>query len=347
MRFGIWTPLPHTIRPEKTMIEAVEQARQSGSPPYEDKAFAMAKAIIAEAERLGFEMTLIAQRYRGLDLDAWMLASALAAVTKKIHFMIAVHPGLIPPETAAKMGASIDRISGGRFCLNVVNGWYQKEFEDFSGRWLDKSDARYRRTKEFIEVLRGVWENDSFDFKGEYYTADQASVPLKPAQTFPHIYAASMSTQGKEIIAALCDACFITHGGELSPRDSFEEKFTAVQREMESLNAMSKRSNRTLRFGGSAHVILEVSEEKALQIADDLVAYGLKERYNRSVATSLGFGLVGTPEMVKERLHRYQELGIDFWMLHFHPMSDGMLKFANEIMPDFLTHNDSMEDQTA
>ena len=65
--------------------------------------------------------------------------------------MPAVHPGIVTPQVVAKMGASLDRISGGRFAINIVNGWFQQEFELFSnGAWIDASDARYRRMDEFV-----------------------------------------------------------------------------------------------------------------------------------------------------------------------------------------------------
>ena len=66
-----------------------------------------------------------------------MLTAALAARTRTIQIMPAVYPGMITPQLASKMGATLDRITGGRFAINVVNGWYQKEFELFSnGGWI-------------------------------------------------------------------------------------------------------------------------------------------------------------------------------------------------------------------
>ena len=55
-----------------------------------DEAFQFACDIIRRADELGFDTTLIAQRYLGPDLDAWVLATALAMVTKRIELMVAV-----------------------------------------------------------------------------------------------------------------------------------------------------------------------------------------------------------------------------------------------------------------
>ena len=60
--------------------------------------------LVQRAEELGFSITLIAQRFLGPDLDSWIFASALAAGTKTIEIMPAVHPGIMDPRIAAKMG---------------------------------------------------------------------------------------------------------------------------------------------------------------------------------------------------------------------------------------------------
>ncbi len=69
--------------------------------------------MIRRGEELGFETTLIAERWMGTDHSAWMLASALAALTSRIELMVAVHPGIMTPQAVAKLAVSLDRISGG------------------------------------------------------------------------------------------------------------------------------------------------------------------------------------------------------------------------------------------
>ena len=112
MKFGIWTPLPHTIRPEPGMDRAIagdQNGRQSRRPA--DGTFEFACDVVRRADELGFDTTLIAERFLGPDLSAWVLASALAMVTKRIELMVAVHPGMVTPHVVAKMASSLDRIS--------------------------------------------------------------------------------------------------------------------------------------------------------------------------------------------------------------------------------------------
>ena len=157
MRYGIWTPLPHTVRIEPAMADAIEDLTTPGAGGGTDKSFQIAIELVRRAEALGFETTLIAERHLGPDLEAWILATAMIAHTKTMELMVAIHPGIILPQLAAKMGASLDRISGGRLAVNIVNGWYEEEFDIFSnGGWIDQSAARYRRDGYLRRPARNV-----------------------------------------------------------------------------------------------------------------------------------------------------------------------------------------------
>ena len=125
MKFGVWTPLPHILRPEPRMDAAIRESGTAGFISGADPAFRFAADMLIRAEQLGFETTLIAERWLGTDHPAWILTSALAMLTKKMELMVAVHPGIIAPQVVAKFAASLDRISGGRAALNIVNGWWK------------------------------------------------------------------------------------------------------------------------------------------------------------------------------------------------------------------------------
>ena len=104
LKFGLWTPVPHVIRNEPRMSRALA-SHESNSDEGADLAFEFAVDVIRRAERFGFHNTLIAQRLLGPDLEAWTLATALAMKTSAIEVMVAVHPGMVTPQVAAKMGA--------------------------------------------------------------------------------------------------------------------------------------------------------------------------------------------------------------------------------------------------
>jgi FMNH2-dependent dimethyl sulfone monooxygenase len=330
MKYGIWTPLPNTVRMEPPMVSAIEamQKRLGGV----DTAFRFAVDVVRHAESCGFDITLVAERHLGPDLEAWVLSSALAACTSRIEIMTAVHPGIFNPQVVAKMGATLDRLSGGRFAVNVVPGRMQKEFEIYgNGAWLDEADGRYRRLSEFIQVMKGLWTADQYSLDGEFFRVVDGCLPTKTMRLpHPPIYAASGSERGKDIIATECDVWFASYKPGLC---NFDENFLHLAREIASMKARAKAYGRDIACGISAHVVCTPTEDEAARRAGDLEAYGQGGTAAGVAAKGLGVGLVGTAQRIAERIKAYQDIGMDCLMLHFHPMIDGISCFASEVMP--------------
>ena len=332
MRYGIWTPLPHTIRAEPRMEAAIRDLTTRGGGGGADRSFQFAVDVVNRGTSYGFETTLIAERFLGPDLEAWIMSAALATQTTDIELMVAVHPGIVAPQVVAKMGATLDRISGGRLAINVVNGWWQQEFDLFgNGGWLGDMDRRYRRMDEFIRVMKGLWTEPSFSLDGEFYRIEAGSLPIKTVRTpHPRIYAASRTAPGMEIVARECDVWFVHY--EL-PYRRYEENFRVIAHGIHEMSERARRLDRDLAFGISAHVICESTLEAAEAKADALEEYGQRDPVSKIAAKALGPGLVGTPALIAERLRRYEAVGMECVMLHFHPMMEGLDRFATEVMP--------------
>jgi FMNH2-dependent dimethyl sulfone monooxygenase len=314
------------------MNVAIRESSTRGLANGSDKAFGFAVEMITRAEELGFKTTLLAERWIGTDHPAWMLAAALATLTRKIELMVAVHPGIITPQVVAKFVASLDRISGGRAAVNIVNGWWKEEFENFGhAGWPKDDDARYRRMDEFVRVMRGLWNEDTFDFHGEFYTVDRQELPLKPIQLpNPPIYAGSRHEPGKEVIARDCDCWFVDC---LTDYRTWEQNVEQARVTIADLNERAARYGRSLGFGMSCHVVCADTNAEAVGLANELEEHGNTSRVSFIAAKALGPGLVGTPETIAERVCRYEAAGVGTLMLHFHPMIKGMERFARDIIP--------------
>ncbi|MBM3485389.1 MAG: LLM class flavin-dependent oxidoreductase [Alphaproteobacteria bacterium] len=332
MKLGIWTPLPHTIRAEPEMDAAIAQLKTRGGPRTEDPSFRFAIDIVRRAEAIGFETTLIAERLLGPDLEAWIVGAALARETRAIELMVAIHPGIVHPQMIAKMGAALDRVSAGRLALNIVNGWYKEEFELFgNGATLDAEDGRYRRMDEYIQVIKGLWTSESYTLDGEFYRARGASLPIKSVrEPYPPIYAASRSPLGRDVVARTADVWFVTY----EPYYGFAmQNLETIARDVADMKARAASYGRALGFGISAHVICAESLAAAEREAEALEAYGKRDPVSMVAARALGPGLVGTPDMIADRMRVLEAAGVEIFMIHFHPMREGLETFAREIMP--------------
>jgi dimethylsulfone monooxygenase len=331
MKLGLWTPVPHAIAPEPRLAAAIRQAEAPADLPYSDKAFAFAREVVCRGDQLGFDITLIAERLLGPDLEAWMLSAALASVAPRIEIMTAVHPGLLAPQFVATMGASLDRMSGGRFHLNLVPGWFEEEYRMFGGAWTDDPAVRYSRMREFLQVVKGLWTEPQFSFHGQHYQLHDAVVQPRPVQQpYPPIYAASRSEGGMDVIAREGDWWFLPHGAGF--RD-FPASLDLIATAREGMAARAARYGRTLRYGVSVHVICRPTHEEAVATAERLEAHGQTNRIARIAALALGAGLVGTYETVAERMLAYHTAGVDLFLMHFSPMLPEMERFAAEVLP--------------
>lgn len=328
MRLGIWAPLPHTIRPEPVITQSLLELGTPGLGLPVDRSFAFALDVVRRAENLGFDIALVAERLVARDLEAWVVSSALAVLTSRIQIMTAVHPGIVSPQVVAKMGASLDRLSGGRFAVNVVPGRRPEEFDFYgNGGWLSDTGQRYRRMDEFIAVMSGLWTEQSLDHAGEFYTVDQAHLATRVVRTpRPPIYAASGSEAGQDIIAQRCDTWFISHEPGLR---NYPANLRKIASDVEAMRRRAAQHGRVLGYGLSTHVICADSLEAAEAEAASLD----KIPEANVVAKALGAGLVGTPRIIADRIRLYQDCGIDCLMLQFSPMQQGLETFAERVMP--------------
>src|SRR4051812_36976100 len=172
MQFGLYAPIPMATVGSPEVAQAVSEALAPLPPGRLDAQFDLGIKLLQAADEVGFELVLFAERHLGNDLAAWIMASAIASRLNHIRALVAVHPGLWDPVMVGKLAVSLDRICRGRMAINIVNGWFDEEFRMFGGTVLQGED-RYRRTTEFIDILRGLWANDTFSYAGQFYKVDK------------------------------------------------------------------------------------------------------------------------------------------------------------------------------
>src|SRR5947207_1617865 len=116
------------------------------------------------AERYGLDFVLSMIKLRGFggksefwdhNLESFTLMAGIAAVTSRIRLYATVPTLCIPPAIAARMCATIDSISGGRFGLNVITGWQRPEYSQM-GLWPgDEYFAhRYDYAAEYVQIMQ-------------------------------------------------------------------------------------------------------------------------------------------------------------------------------------------------
>lgn len=311
-------------------------------------------------EAAGFDRVLIA--HNSADADAVLVASHAAANTKTLNFMIAHRPGFIAPTYAARLFATFDVISGGRGGIHIITGGDSTE-QRRDGDFLDHEE-RYRRTDEYVGLLRQTWTAEApFSHQGAYYRVENAFARIKPVQK-PHIPVFFGGSSDLAIEFAARHADIYAFWGETleQARDTIARVRAACVR--------AGRAPETLRFSLSMRPVLAATEEAAWQRADRIIerirdlrgtaagpanskpesigskrlleaASGGRVRDKRlwtEVAAAVGAGsnttsLVGTPEQVAEALLEYHAIGVTTFLIRgFDPLDDAT-DFGRELLP--------------
>ena len=208
------------------------------TPPLSKNVFLdMAQA----AEATGFDSIFIADTWSGHQraaeraghqspkYHAPMLAMGLFAVTEHIGIITTMHTTHHKPAHVARMGATLDAFSEGRWGWNVVTGFGDPEARLFGHDRLVEHDERYAMAGEFVEIVKQLWvEDEPIDVDGKYYKVNGRMKAPRPAQKpYPLLVSAGASTAGMTFAAQHCDLLVVA-GNDVAKVRQTEEKAEVI-----------------------------------------------------------------------------------------------------------------------
>lgn len=334
MQFGVYAPVPHVTVGSESMLRSIVGAMSPLPDFVVDPGFDLAKDVLLEADRAGFDIILFAERHLGADLEAWVLACAISSWTKRIRSMVAVHPGLWHPQLIAKMASSLDRITKGRMAINLVTGWNVVEHTMFGGDALVGDDDRYVRAEEFIEIVRGLWRESPFSFNGKFYSVDKAELRLRPATVgSPEIFTASRSERGLEMVAKIADWWFVDFDKRATTPDEYMQ---GVRHSIEAMRRRAEKYGRSVRFALNPFIGFGESEEWALARAKQLLAPqpadGDARKLEQRIGPAMLSGCIGRPEAVRARLEEFASAGVELFLFKFAPAVENVRAIRDEVI---------------
>ena len=146
--------------------------------------------IATTAEACGFDSVWLGDHmlYRGDGRpergpwDAWTMLAALAAATTRVRLgPLVASTAFHEPGVLARMAATIDEVSGGRFVLGLGAGWNDVELDAFG----IPCDHKVSRFEEAFEIVRRLLAGERVTFDGAYYRARDAVLLPPPARRVP------------------------------------------------------------------------------------------------------------------------------------------------------------------
>ena len=337
-RFGVWANVYGTWASHHHPQDPVDASWERN------------RALVLEAEELGFDSTLIAQHTYNpfsdeLDqLEAWTAAAALAEATERIEIITAIKPTLYHPVVFAKLALGVEAISRGRLSINLVNAWFQPELER-AGIPFVPHDERYAYGEEWLSVVTRLFEGQRVTHDGRFFSIEDYLLrPTRVHRPRPQIYLGGESEAARSLAARGADVWFING----QPPENVRALIADA--------SARRRIGPPLRYGLAAFVIARPTDEEATQaLAEaweragqdtELVQELLRHADPRaemfktfakypSIGTNGGTaaGLVGSYDRVAQRIAEFSDLGVETFMLQFQPFEAEMRRFAERVRP--------------
>jgi FMNH2-dependent dimethyl sulfone monooxygenase len=325
--------------------------------------------LVQLAEQIGFDYQVPFGRwigqggetdYNGAALDFLASAAATAPVTARMGLFSTAHITYrFHPLHIAKFGATIDHISGGRWGLNIVSGYSQKEMAAFGFKEPIPHDEAYAMADEFTCLMKYLWsETERFDFEGKYYQAYGALVTPKPVRKpRPILMNAGLSDKGLDFAARHTDWIFMT----MPTLEGYKDKVRAI-------HAQAAKYQRQVRAATMVWVLPESSDELARQkfewiesqidhaavvnflasmrgtsaeqifqlsnqMAEDPYAGVGKDAYTAIALGITAPRLVGSYQTVAEQIRDLHETGLESMLMCFFDPQQGLHQMQDSIMP--------------
>ena len=323
------------------------------TPCYERLDWPTTRAAVLECEALGFDSLFVADHvFLGRDgaiYEGWTLLAVIAGLTSRIRLApIHLCDSFRNPALTAKMIATLDVASDGRFILFYDYGWRRAEFDAYDFAFEQSADARAEKMVEGLQIITGMLSQPRFSFSGRHYTVRDALCEPKCVQRpLPPIWMGEANNPVMlRAIAAHADVF-----------NSMPASATGLQGKLDRLEATCREQGRDFtNIGRSLETQILIAESDAAidacfrhmeqlrpaERSDADILAQLKatnpalEQYQSRADFEQEF-LIGTPARIIERLADYTALGVTHFMLWFmdFPSMDGVRLFAREVLPAF------------
>lgn len=314
------------------------------------------RRLAQTAEKAGFDYALSQIRFTAgygaeFQHESVAISHALLASTERLKVIAAILPGPWNPVVLAKQIATIDHLTNGRIAVNIVSGWFRGEFQAIGEPWLEH-DERYRRSEEFINVLKGIWTTDNFSYQGDFYRIHNYSLKPKPLQQSPHpeIFQGGSSRAARDMASRVSDWYF-TNGNTVE----------GIKAQVDDIRAKAAANSHSVKVGVNAFIIARDTEEEARAVLAEIIekadpeavnAFGhevkqagkaspegegnwAKSTFEDLVQYNDGFktNLIGTPAQIAERIVALKAVGVDLILSGFLHFQEEVEYFGQKVLP--------------
>lgn len=257
--------------------------------------------------------------------EGWSLLAALAAETTRPQIGVLVsgntyrHPAIL-----AKMGATVDHVSGGRLIMGLGAAWFELEHAAY-GIPFYSTGVRVGRLDEAAEIIRRLWTETAVSFEGRYYRLKDAYGEPKPVQKpRPPI----MIGGGGEKLTLRVVAKHADQWNTFGSPDVFRHKRDVLRTHCAAVG----RNPAEIEISWAGLVLVTDSRAEKEQ-----VLRRVGERFGQPPEEAQRRVLVGSPGEIRDHIGRFMDVGVThFIATTLAPFArDSIRRFAEEVVPAF------------
>ncbi|MGH2682578.1 MAG: TIGR03560 family F420-dependent LLM class oxidoreductase [Actinomycetota bacterium] len=275
-------------------------------------------SLALACEEHGFEALFTSDHYYSVmgardrgSSDAWAVLAALAARTERVRLGTLVSPVTFRhPTVLAKAATTVDHVSRGRAEVGLGAGWWTEEHETH-GFPFPPVGERIEMLAEQLEIVHGLFKEPVFTFQGSHYTLRECPFAPKPVQ-HPHL-PVIVGGKGGPRIARLAARWADEYNTYFVGSDEARERFARVREAVEAEGRDQSAFTTSLMIG----VVVGADRGELLHRVQRLAEIdGADASPEAHLADLQAQGWVaGTPEQALERLHAFEEAGVQRIML--------------------------------
>jgi alkanesulfonate monooxygenase SsuD/methylene tetrahydromethanopterin reductase-like flavin-dependent oxidoreductase (luciferase family) len=230
-------------------------------------------------------------------LESFTTLSYLAALHPQFKFgHTVICQSFRNPALLAKMGATLQFLSGGRFLFGIGAGWDEAEYKAY-GYAFPSARERVEQLEETLQIIKAMWTEPRATFKGKHYQVTEAYCEPKPAP-IPAVMVGAFRPKMLRLTAKFADEWNVSSTGPA--------KYRRLVEEFEKACRLAGRNPASVRRSWCGGCVCAPTPAEAEKLAGG--------RYNAESSED-DFDFVGTPRQVVEQMRSFIALGVDTFMV--------------------------------
>jgi alkanesulfonate monooxygenase SsuD/methylene tetrahydromethanopterin reductase-like flavin-dependent oxidoreductase (luciferase family) len=247
-------------------------------------------------------------------LECWTAITYWAAAFPKLDFgALVLCQSYRHPAVVAKMGATLNLLTGGRFVMGLGAGWREDEYQAY-GFDFPAAGVRLTQLAESIEIIKAMWAGGAASYSGKYYQIHNAYCEPTPNPMPPLLIGGGGEKVTLRIVAKHADWWNYCDTPEV-----FGQKLEILRQHCLEIG---RPFDEIVKTWDGIQITVAESDAEAQRIFE-------ASPYRRRGR------VVGTPDRVAARLKQYIDLGVDIFFLRFDdfPEQRGIRLFTEEVLP--------------